>query len=72
MIKNVKKARSDINYKVIDIEKPINVKGSFDYIIGFEVLEHVRNTRKSLENLRKKLKKEGVEDFNFYYIYCTI
>lgn len=48
------------NVKVQDIEKPFNLKESFDVILAEEVLEHLNNVGICMENIREHLKDNGV------------
>ena len=59
VIKNSKKLRPDINFSVIDVTKKIKLKGKFDYIIAFEVLEHLEKSNLAIKNINKKLKDGG-------------
>lgn len=59
VIKNAKKIRKDINFKTLDITKPMYLKDKFEYIIGFEVLEHIDNPGMAIKNLKKRLNKGG-------------
>lgn len=59
VIKYAKKLTPSIHFSSFDLEKSIPISGRFDYIFGFEVLEHINNPQKALENVCKKLKKDG-------------
>lgn len=59
VIKNAKKIRRDINFSVVDVTKKIKLKGEFDYIIAFEVLEHLDDPKIAIKNIKNKLKKNG-------------
>ena len=59
VIKNSKKLRPDINFLVIDVTKKIQLGGTFDYIIAFEVLEHLEEPNSAIKNINKKLKDGG-------------
>ena len=43
----------------IDLEKELNHQKTYDYIVIFNVLEHLSDYRKALGNLNKLLKKNG-------------
>lgn len=64
IIKKAKKLQEDTNFKVLDIEKDVNLKEKFDYIFAFEVLEHLNNPRKALFNMKKLLKIDGILVFS--------
>lgn len=64
IIKKAQKLQKNINFKVLDIEKNNRIEEKYDYIFAFEVLEHLKNPRKALENMRKLLKKGGVLVFS--------
>lgn len=58
----VKKARilqGDINFSRFDIEKDNRKEGKFDYIVAFEVLEHLENPEAALGNIWQILKQDG-------------
>lgn len=64
IIKKAKKLQSDIEFKVLDIEKEIKVNKKYDYIFAFEVLEHLNSPHTALFNMKKLLKKNGVLIFS--------
>lgn len=64
IIKKAKKLQKDINFKVLDIEKDIRLREKFDYIFAFEVLEHLKEPKKALSNMKSALKKSGVIVFS--------
>lgn len=59
IVNKAKKIHKDIDFQVVDVEKKITVKGDFDYIIAFEVLEHLKDPKKALANIFSKVKKGG-------------
>lgn len=58
-IKYAKKLNPSVHFSSFDAEKEIPIKGKFDYIFGFEVVEHISNPDKAIVNMYKKLKKDG-------------
>lgn len=67
IIKKAKKIQKDIDFRVEDVEKGINVRGKFDFIFALEVLEHLKNPKVSLRNMKRKLKKGGTVVFSTPY-----
>ena len=64
----VKKAGSfqkDIKFFKLDIEKDVKKNEKFDYIVAFEVLEHLKDPSRAFLNIRKLLKKDG------FFIFST-
>ncbi|MFA5770885.1 MAG: class I SAM-dependent methyltransferase [Patescibacteria group bacterium] len=64
IVNKAKKLQPDIKFTVIDIQKGIYVKGTFDYIFAFDVVEHLKNPQIAFKNILKKLKKGGVFVFS--------
>lgn len=64
IIKKAEKLQGGINFKVLDIEKDVEIKEKFDYIFAFEVLEHLKNPKKALANMKYLLKTDGVIIFS--------
>lgn len=64
IVNKAEKFQKGVGFEVIDVEKKIQVGGVFDYIVAFEVLEHLKNPGKALENIFEKLKKGGVLIFS--------
>lgn len=63
----VKKAGSiqkDIKFFKLDIEKGVRKEGRFDYIVAFDVLEHLKDPSNALKNIFEKLKKDGTLVFS--------
>lgn len=56
--------QKDVNFLRIDIEKDIKLDKKFDFIVAFEVLEHLKNPEKALLNIKKLLKKKGTLIFS--------
>mgnify|MGYP001562234269 FL=1 len=64
----VKKAGSfqkDIKFFKLDIEGDIKKNEKFDYVVAFEVLEHLKDPSRALLNIRKLLNKDG------FFIFST-
>lgn len=64
ILKRAKKNVPNIKFFVSDIEEDIPTKIQFDYIFSFEVLEHLKDPKKALSNIKKALKEEGVLVFS--------
>ncbi len=64
IIKKAKKFQTGVNYLVADVEKGIKTSNQFDYIVAFEVLEHLKNPGLGLKNIKAKLKKGGTLIFS--------
>lgn len=64
IINKAKKLQKNIEFKVADIEKVSIKNNEYDYVFAFEVLEHLNNPSKALENMRRSLKKGGVLVFS--------
>jgi len=64
IVKKAGKIQKDIKFVVIDAEKKMNVRGNFDYIVAFEVLEHLKNPEKAMKNIYAKLSSGGVLIFS--------
>lgn len=64
IIKKAKKLQPDLEFRTVDVQKGIGIKGSFDLIIAFEVLEHLEDPAKALRNIYGKLKKGGILIFS--------
>lgn len=64
IIRKAKKLHKEILFQKLDVAKKINIKGKFDYIFAFEVLEHLEYPEKALRNVAQKLKKSGVFVFS--------
>lgn len=56
--------QKDINFLTIDIEKDVKLEKKYDYIVAFEVLEHLKNPFKALKNIKKLLNKNGILIFS--------
>jgi len=62
--KKAGKIQKDIKFSRLDIEKSQKNIGEFDYIVAFEVLEHLENPKKAILNIKKMLKKDGILIFS--------
>ena len=63
----IKKARAiqrGVNFSTVDVERGIKISERFDYILAFEVLEHLKKPDRALRNIRAKLKTGGVLVFS--------
>lgn len=59
MIHHAKKVTPDIVFEVYDVMKPYKKKNVFDYVFAFEVLEHIPDVNKSINNIFTCLKNDG-------------
>ncbi len=50
----------DINFIWCDIQQGINTNENYDYILAFEVLEHLYDPNKAIVNIYKKLNQAGI------------
>ncbi len=64
IIKKAKFFQKDINFFKLNIEKGIKDNSRFDYIVAFEVLEHLKSPEKALGNIKMMLEKDGVLIFS--------
>lgn len=64
IVSKAKKHFKNIDFMKINIEKGIPLAEKFDYIFAFEVVEHLRDVRKSFKNIQKSLSKDGVFVFS--------
>src|SRR3989344_520514 len=58
-IKKNKKFLPNIKFKVLDIEKTQKENNYYDLIYAFEVIEHLQNPEKAINNMFNMLKKGG-------------
>jgi 2-polyprenyl-3-methyl-5-hydroxy-6-metoxy-1,4-benzoquinol methylase len=61
----IKRARSVVgrNMRVADIEKE-NIRGRYDIILAFDVLEHLKNPEAAIMKMKKALKNNGIFIFS--------
>lgn len=67
ILKKAKKNLPQIDFKVLDIEKGSKEKNKYDYIFAFEVLEHLKNPLRAIENSKIMLKEGGALIFSTPY-----
>ncbi len=58
-VKKAKKLTPNVKFSVIDIQKKITLPVKFDYIIAFEVVEHLENPEKGIQNIYEALEAKG-------------
>lgn len=58
--KLAKKLKKDISFYVFDVHKKIPIKEKFNIIIAFEVIEHLRDPRRAISNMKNKLTADGI------------
>ncbi len=53
-------SKSNVSFEVADLEKPLPYpENSFELVISFETLEHLKNTESGLDNLTRVLNEDG-------------
>jgi 2-polyprenyl-3-methyl-5-hydroxy-6-metoxy-1,4-benzoquinol methylase len=55
-----RKFNDRIPYELYDIQGAVSRRGSFDRVIAFEVLEHIKHLDRAVENIKKMLRPGGV------------
>lgn len=58
-----------IRFYNFDVQNKIPLEQKFDYIISFEVMEHLKNPKKAIKNIFNSLKFKGVVIFTSPYPY---
>lgn len=71
-IAKAKKLSPGINFSVFDVQKKIPLKGKFDLIIAFEVVEHLEKPDLAIKNMFSSLKEGGFLVFSSPYPYHWI
>ncbi len=56
--------QKDIKFFKLNIENELSYNKKYDYVVAFEVLEHLKNPRKALRNIGKMLQKNGTLIFS--------
>jgi len=67
IISKAKKLQKGIDFKVENIEKTQGKRREYDLIFAFEVLEHLKDPKKSMKNLKRRLKEDGTLIFSSPY-----
>lgn len=68
-MQKAKKLSPDVHFSTFDVQKKIPLKQKFDYVMSFEVVEHLRFPQKSINNMVGSLKKDGYLIFSTPYPY---
>lgn len=69
VIKKVQKLLPHLKSKELDIEDIVSIKNTYDLIFAFEVIEHLENPKKAIENMYKMLKPGGTVILSTPYPY---
>lgn len=64
IVKKANNLQKDIKFIKLNIEREVKLEKKYDYIVAFEVLEHLKNPLKALINIKKLLKKDGILVFS--------
>lgn len=67
VLDKAKKLQQGPKFEILNIEKQPHPK-KFDYIFCFEVLEHLEDSKKGLENLKKSLRPSGTLVFSTPFV----
>lgn len=59
IVKKARRLQKDIKFIKLDIEKETKLDKKFDYIIAFEVFEHLKNPQKTISNIFLNLNQNG-------------
>ncbi len=58
-VKKAMKLTPSVNFSVIDIQKKVPLAQTFDYVIAFEVVEHLEDPKKGIKNMYDALTTKG-------------
>lgn len=58
-VKNAQKLTPQAKFLVFDIQEKIPVRTKFDYILSFEVVEHLEDPEKAFKNMYNSLENKG-------------
>lgn len=64
IVKKASKFQKGVDFKIVDVESDFKLKKKFDYVVGFEVLEHLKNPKKAISNIHSRLKNNGTLVFS--------
>lgn len=64
IVKKASQVQKDIKFFKLDIETQVKLEKKYDYIVAFEVLEHLKDPIKALINIKKLLNKNGILIFS--------
>lgn len=68
-VNRAKKTSKNIKFSVLDAREKIKLNKKFDYVLAFEVVEHLEDPQKAIKNMVGVLKKEGYLVFSTPYPY---
>jgi len=68
-VKKAQKLLPHLTFKVLDVEKKKALKDTFDLVYAFEVIEHLPDPEKAIQNIYDLLKPDGVVIFSTPYPY---
>ncbi len=71
-IAGAKKLSPEIDYRILDVQKPIALKKKFDLVFAFEVVEHLKYPEKAIGYMRDVLKPNGTLVISTPYPYPWI
>ena len=64
IVKKAGEVQKDIKFFKLNIESNLKINKKYDFIVAFEVLEHLNSPEKALLNVKKMLNKNGILIFS--------